>query len=133
MADLDALQRFVRQLMQEPRRGQRETLSASGVYAAGNSHFQDQPPFSRTTSYQWFGHGPSKVSTLLLEAIPALAGVFDVQEYEFYRVARLLPPEIDASLSLAAAAKDLQGVPDRGERLALLDGDLDAEVRWTVG
>ncbi len=149
MADLDALQRFVRQLMQEPRRGQREALSASGVYAAIHSHFQDQPPFSRTTFYQWFGQGPSKVSPLLLEAIPALAGVFDVQEYEFYRVARLLPPEIDASLSLAAAAKDLRkslaeanaslssmGLSSAGEALVvdrILQSNLDYRITvWPI-
>jgi len=81
--------------------------------------------------------------------VPALAEILNIKEYELYHVAGVLPREIEASLSLSAAASDLRtsfqlawralagvGLSSAGEALVIdriLRNDLDFRITvWPV-
>jgi hypothetical protein len=95
---------------------------------------EGKAPVSRNTLFSWFGAGTARTppSPRLIECIPALADVLDVDEFELYRAAGVLPVETTAAMALSTAAEQFRaafqladsalrdvGLADSGEALLL--------------
>ena len=78
-------------------------FTASDLHTRLSRFHDGHAPMARATLYAWFA--PDGVPTqALLECVPALARIFNVDEHVLWRAAGILPPEVEASSALAAGA-----------------------------
>ena len=106
-------------------------------------------PIGRSLFYRWFGAQRVKPSHQLLECVPGFAALLGVEEYELFAAAGLLPPGLDAPLTIASAARQVRqasrliarvlneaAVPSSGEAIIadrILHHKLDYQVSiWPV-
>lgn len=109
MADFLALRELIYDLMRG--RDKRHPLfNANSLYKRLERSATSRPPVSRTTFYSWFGghQALTPPTAILLECVPALAEILNVNEYELYHAAGILPREIDTAISLSAAANEFR-------------------------
>lgn len=108
MANLRALRDYLAELM-SAQDGSRPSLTVNALFEALQRSSAVGSPVSRTTLYGWLRQShPETPSSALLECIPVFSELFGVNEYEFYHVAEILPPEIETAASLLAAANDFR-------------------------
>jgi hypothetical protein len=104
LADLNALRDHINSLM----RNHRPPMSVHALYnaiqqvSAGRSELP-----GRTSFYGWFRDG-AQPKHALLECVPALSMALGVDEYEFWRIAKVLPPEVHSTAALLSAANDFR-------------------------
>lgn len=104
MADLDALRDHINNLM----RNHRPPMSVHALYNAIQQVSADGAELpGRTSFYGWFRDG-AQPKHLLLECVPALSRALGVDEYEFWRIAKVLPPEVYSAAALLSAANDFR-------------------------
>ena len=152
MADLDALRDRIVELATASRRSGYVTATTNSLYERLAAWYRDRcemPPISRALFYRWFGANPARPSHQLLECVPGFAALLGVEEYELFATAGLLSPGLDASLTLAHAAREVQQasrlmsrvltetpVPSAGEAIVIdriLHHGLDYQVSvWPV-
>jgi hypothetical protein len=104
VADLDALRDHINSLM----RNHHPTMSVHALYNAIQRVSADGAELpGRTSFYSWFRDG-AQPKHLLLECVPALSRALGVDEYEFWRIAKVLPPEVHSAAALLSAANDFR-------------------------
>jgi hypothetical protein len=104
VADLAALRDYINSLMLN----HRPPMSIHALYNAIQQASQDGPELPGGTSfYSWFRDG-TQPKHAILECVPALSAALGADEYEFWRIAKVLPPEIDTAAALRSAANDFR-------------------------
>jgi hypothetical protein len=104
LADLDALRDHINSLM----RNHRPPMSVHALYNAIQQVSADRSELpGRTSFYGWFRDG-AQPKHALLECVPALSTALGVDEYEFWRIAKVLPPEVHSTAALLSAANDFR-------------------------
>lgn len=104
LADLDALRDHINSLM----RNHRPPMSVHALYNAIQQVSADRSALpGRTSFYGWFRDG-AQPKHVLLECVPALSMALGVDEYEFWRIAAVLPPEVHSTAALLSAANDFR-------------------------
>jgi hypothetical protein len=104
VADLEALRDHINSLM----RNHRPPMSVHALYNAMQQVSTDGTDLpGRTSFYGWFKDG-AQPKHVLLECVPALSVALGVDEYEFWRIARVLPPEVHSAAALLSAANNFR-------------------------
>jgi len=147
-----ALRDRIRQLADDTGRAGHVPVTTNGLYerlAAWYQHRAEAPPVSRALFYRWFGSELGNPSHQLLECVPGFASILGVEEYELFAAAGLLPPGLDAPLTIASAARQVRqasqlifrvladaAVPSSGEAIIadrILHHKLDYQIAiWPV-
>ncbi|WP_181782753.1 hypothetical protein [Pseudonocardia pini] len=78
------------------------------LYAEIERRTDGNPPISRATFFRWFGSPPRDATAELLACVPVLAQILDTREHVLYHLAGILPVELEASMTLASAARDFR-------------------------
>lgn len=121
MANVQALRARLLELVKEAAEKGEATLKANELHARLERHHKGNPPVSRATVYKWFNEAEDPKASIL-ECVPAFAEIFDVEEYEFWRVAEILPPEMDSTLAISSAVHDLRGAYRRVQKALANNG-----------
>ncbi|MFR9801948.1 hypothetical protein ACL02T_06530 [Pseudonocardia sp. RS010] len=112
MSDFNALRDQIAQLMETEGGG----WTRNRLYAEIETRTAGSPPISRATFFRWFGT-PSKDATAeLLACVPVLSEILGVPEHQLYHTAGVLPVELEASMSLQAAAREFRIASQRAAR-----------------